>query len=150
MLNANARYEVMKNGNLGISNGGWNGSAYASVDQQLPLKVRLGVRGGFYKMGASGLYLRGDSYNPWYGISLHRSFLKEDRLSVNMYANNPIGWHHTKWRQRTVNAGYDQLSESVYRSYSFGVSVSYRFGSFYAQVKKTAKTINNDDLEGIK
>lgn len=150
MLNANARYEEMNNGSLGISNGGWNGSGYVSVDQQLPFEVRLGVRGGFYRMGASGLYVRGDSYNQWYGFSLNRSFLKENRLAVNMYANNPIGWHHTKWRQRTVNAGYDQWSESVYRSYSFGVSVSYRFGSFNAQVKKTAKTINNDDLEGRK
>lgn len=149
MLNADMKYENMENKNLGISNGGWNGYMFANVDQTLPLDIRFGVRGGFYRQGASGLYNRG-GMNTWYMLSLNRSFLKEKRLSVSIYAQNPIGWKYSKWKMRIVNAGYEQWSESTRKSSSVGLSVSYRFGSFNAQVKKTAKTIDNDDLEGRK
>lgn len=35
-----------------------------------------------------------------------------------------------------------------YKSQSFGLSVSYRFGELKDQIKKVSKTIENDDVKG--
>lgn len=80
---------------------------------------------------------------------LRKSFLKDDRLTVSLSAHNPIGRSSRNFINYTVNG--DVLGESLSRNFNqkgVGISVSYRFGSMKAQVKKTNKTIQNDDLIG--
>ena len=81
--------------------------------------------------------------------SLSRSFLKEDRLTVRVHAQNPVGRSVRNMTVSTVNGDY--TGENITRQFNmrgFMVMVSYRFGSMKAQVKKTAKSIQNDDMVG--
>lgn len=81
---------------------------------------------------------------------LQRSFLKEDRLTVRLYAYNPVGRKYVEYKSY-ITAG-DYTGRDVSRRYArnFGINVSYRFGSLNASVKKTSKSIDNSDLIGRK
>ena len=93
-------------------------------------------------MGADGIH---------YGLSLQRTFLKEDRLTVRVSANRPFGPKTRQYRNYGINSDLisEQVQTSLRQSY-FGVSFSYRFGSLNVVVKKTAARINNDDVSGQK
>ncbi len=99
------------------------------------------------------------SYTPftfqnsaYYSLELTKSFLKEKRLSVAARITNPFMKSPNVYTFEPRNAGYTGYSRSYsYNSSNrFGFSVSYRFGSLNASVKKTAKSISNDDLQGRK
>ena len=99
--------------------------------------------------GFSDVYTRYPA-RYFYGFSLQRSFLKEDRLTVQLRANNPFSGNYDIAKSQTVNGDVLGYSKSWQHTRSFYFSISYRFGSLKAQVKKTAKTIENDDLQGRK
>ena len=87
----------------------------------------------------------------YYNITLQRSFLKEDRLTVKLAAGNIFGPDKSEYKTVTVNGDYIGDTRSwQFNRQLFGINISYRFGSLNAQVKKTAKTIANDDLIGRK
>ncbi len=128
----------------------WKPSVY--VSQRLPWKLRL---------GASCYYDDGYIYNVYqyivpfgaarfyYSLSLQRQFLADNRLTVQLYANNlflPSTQHSTI---HSVNSDYVGTRNSYFfnRDY-FGVNISLRFGSLKSEVKKTGHTISNDDLQG--
>ncbi len=140
-----ARYS----GPMGLKNSGWGYNYYASLSQSLPWKLKLGADSYYYKDAASGLYTKGGSFSQ-YSFSLSRFFLKDDRLTVRVAAQNIFSDKYRKGESRTVQG--DVLGNSAYYNLqrAFGVSISYRFGSLNASVKKTNKTISNDDLEGRK
>lgn len=154
MLNTNVSYNHYQNKSLAISNAGWSAHGFAQLSQKLPWNLTAMLRAMLWTGSPSGLY---GSYRPVgssilnYGVSLQRGFLKEDRLTVRVELQNPFGRHHSTTLSKSKNLAYDQRSESV-RLHSFAVafSVSWRFGSINAQVKKTARKIENDDLSGRK
>ena len=78
--------------------------------------------------------------------------MKEDRLTVSVFALNPIGQSSQVSRQYFVNGDYTGYSDT--KMMNIGkmamLRVAYRFGSVNAQVKKTQKTISNDDIIGRK
>jgi hypothetical protein len=47
-----------------------------------------------------------------------------------------------------VQGDYTGVSDYSFTARNFGLRVSYRFGSLNARVKKTDKTIENDDVVG--
>lgn len=154
MLNTNVAYNHYANPSLNIALGGWNTRAFMRVSQQLPWKLTL--QGGlFYFDGhTSGLYSKMKPIGLAklnYNLSLQRSFLKEDRLTVRVMAISPFYPGNVKYLTTSYNTSYDERSWSIqqYRK-SFLIAISYRFGTMTAQVKKTAKTIENDDLVGRK
>jgi len=54
-------------------------------------------------------------------------------------------------RQYSRNSGLDGVNRVIgYRNSAFTLKVALRFGSLNAQVKKTDKSIDNDDLVGRK
>ncbi|MBD4334855.1 outer membrane beta-barrel protein, partial [Xanthomonas citri pv. citri] len=62
------------------------GSFYGGVQHTLPLKIRLSLNGG----GSTpyiNLQGKGSGYY-YYGLGISRSFMKEERLSLNLYCNN--------------------------------------------------------------
>ena len=62
---------------------------------------------------------------------------------------NPIAPSSVKYRSCTVNLPFNSVNTMYHRNLSsFQISVAYRFGSINAQVKKTKKSIQNDDLQG--
>ncbi|MDE5800343.1 MAG: TonB-dependent receptor [Paramuribaculum sp.] len=150
MLNADATYEHFANPSLNITNGGWSAFFFANLTQRLPWKLRAQGSVMYWYGSTQGLYYNFRSLgNVNYKLSLQRSFLKEDRLTVNLYVRNPFHSKHPRFRSSTVNSDFRNASYTFrHQITDFGISISYRFGSLNAQVKKTAKTIQNDDLSG--
>ncbi|MDE7407605.1 MAG: TonB-dependent receptor family protein, partial [Muribaculaceae bacterium] len=150
MLNGQATWMRAENKDMNLRNSGWGGNMYINMNQKLPWKMKLNVYGGMWCSGASGFYDRGATTFYYHGLSLQRSFLKEDRLTVSLRAANPFGpyKYHMTWRHEAPS--YTSKTYSERRNWSCSINVSYRFGSFNAQVKKANTTIKNDDLQGRK
>ena len=147
VINNNLRYEHYANPNLGYRNHGWSDNYYANLSQQLPWKLRLYVM-VYGKIGhsPSSIYYMQHTYYGYYA-SLQRSFLKGDRLTVRLGANNPFNKHITSSAE-TVNGDYRDFQTSWNRGRSFSISLTWRFGSLKASVKKTEHSIENDDVVG--
>ncbi len=147
VINNNLRYEHYANPNLGYRNHGWSDNYYANLSQQLPWKLRLYVM-VYGKIGHSptSIYYMQHTYYGYYA-SLQRSFLKGDRLTVRIGANNPFNKHITSSAE-TVNGDYRDFQTSWNRGRSFSISLTWRFGSLKASVKKTEHSIENDDVVG--
>ena len=144
-------YEIKEQG---LRQARWQWGAQARLTQQLPWKLRLELAGGKNSGNVNNVY----SYNEpapasaWnYYISLQRSFLKEDRLTVGIYALNPIGTSTVTNYKYFINGDYTGYtkSNSYVRKLAM-LRIAYRFGSVNAQVKKTSKSISNDDIIGRK
>jgi outer membrane receptor protein involved in Fe transport len=147
VINNNLRYEHYANPNLGYRNHGWSDNYYANLSQQLPWKLRLYLM-AYGKIGhsPSSIYYVQHTYYGYYA-SLQRSFLKGDRLTVRIGANNPFNKHITSSAE-TVNGDYSDFQTSWNRGRSFSLSLTWRFGSLKASVKKTEHSIENDDVVG--
>ena len=147
VINNNVRYEHHENPNLGYRNYGWSDNYYFDISQQLPWKLRFSL-GGYGQMG----HRPNDVYNmnhSWYGyyFMLQRSFLKEDRLTVQVGCNDLFSKERC-FVTETINGDYYDRTNSYNPTRQFNISVTYRFGSLRAQVKKVDHSIENDDLVG--
>ncbi len=151
MINARANYTYVKNPYSGEKSSGWGQMIFGNLSQRLPWKMHISVFGSYW-VSAPSLYSRMDAYglsNINWGLNLRRSFLKEDRLSVGMSISNPIRTHNPGYISKSWNNGMTSRSRSYqYRMTTFGISVSYRFGSLNTSVKKVKKSISNDDVVG--
>ena len=147
VLNNNLRYEHNENPNLGYRTFGWYDNFYANLSQKLPWKLLL-YMAAYGKIGhsPSGIYYMQYSYQGYY-FSLQRSFLKDDRLTVRIGANAPFNKYWTS-EAETVNGDYRDFQQSWNNARSFTLSLTWRFGSLKASVKKTEHSIDNDDVVG--
>lgn len=146
MFNGGAYYEWLHSPDLDIRNSAPGGWFFLQLTQQLPWKLRLSVNGGAWGGGTSGLYAKNNS-SWWSGLSLQRSFLKDDRLTVRLAARN-IFSKYGGYKTRYVNGPYRGFEHNHWVQRSFELTVSYRFGSLKASVKKSTTTIDNNDLVG--
>ena len=147
VVNNTLYYMHYGNPNQGIGNYGWCDYFYVNLTQQLPWKLRLSLS-GYTDIGRqpTGIY---NVDNAWKGCyaSLQRSFLKDDRLTLSISVRDPYEkYEHS--HTETVNGDYLQSSDSWQRMRRITFSVSYRFGSLKASVKKAATSIQNDDMVG--
>lgn len=153
MLNAGAYYNHYSNPSLDIARGGWGGNAFFRLTQRLPWKLS-GVLGAYLWTGGVSLYSDNRPVHLascGYNISFNRNFLKEDRLSVRLTLQNPIYPGRLRYKTESFNTSYKTVGYSYQEHLkSIMLSVSYRFGSMSASVKKTSKSISNDDLVGRK
>ena len=117
---------------------GWNTTLNASADYTFPFKLRLSAYGG-YGSPWIDLQSKGSSWY-YYSIGIGRSFLKEDRLTINASLNNLIPTHRNYHWQQESESAY-MRSSSRYRQWSFGISVSWRLGGLNSDVKRTASRI---------
>lgn len=149
MLNGSVFYNRLKI--AGVSNSRWGTSVFFRASQQLPWKLR--VEGFmFYDRGRlESVY----TFNAntikslFHGLSLQRTFLKEDRLTAKVQVTNPFSFHGVGGRSVTDRGeyrGWNMSRWNAARDVRF--SISYRFGSVKATVKKTTAAIVNDDLQG--
>ncbi len=147
-FNGNVGHSRYKSDELGLENKRWNSFFYAQLNQQLPWKLRLSVSGGEWSGGINGLY--GHYCGSWfYNLGLQRSFLKEDRLTVRLSADNFLNSSKFNTMKSYISQGdYTGWSKNKWLSRGFRISVSYRFGSLKAHVKHTDKTIENNDVVG--
>ncbi|MBR5101951.1 MAG: TonB-dependent receptor family protein, partial [Muribaculaceae bacterium] len=133
---------------LDLKNKRWVGFYYAQLNQQLPWKLRFSASLNGRSGGINGLYgyYTGTLYH---NLSLQRSFLKEDRLTVRLSASNlfnPNKFH--KITMCTSHGDYTGFDRSWQFMREFRLTVTYRFGSLKANVKQANKTIENNDLVG--
>ncbi|CDE58598.1 putative uncharacterized protein [Parabacteroides sp. CAG:409] len=110
----------------------------------MPWDLRFSVYGGGSTPYIS-LQGKGSSYY-FYGMNLSRSFLKDKRLNVSVYVSNIFNYYQ-KYSNETVTDTFRSWSESKMPRSSYGLSISWRFGELKAQVKRTARSINNDDVK---
>ena len=149
MLNGSVSYNHLRI--PGVSNGRWGTNVFFRASQQLPWKFRIegfcfydrGRLESVYTFNANTIR------SLFHGFSLQRTFLKEDRLTAKVQVMNPFAFHGVGMRSVTNRGDYYGWSENSF-SQARGVrfSVSYRFGSVKAGVKKATASIVNDDLQG--
>ena len=149
MVNLMAGHDRTQLGELELSQWSWGG--YASVNQKLPWRLEAELSAWLMPQWSWGAYTKvstgfGDRLMP--NLSLKRNFLKEDRLSVR------VNWRglfkpHRHMTMSTVNGPYTGTQiTSMDHNQVVSLTVSYRFGSLNARVKKTNSRITNDDLQG--
>ena len=147
MLNGSVGYNYYKSNELNLKNDRFNTNFFVNVTQYLPWKLQLSGFAGMYGGSISDLYGRMGTIF-FHGFSLQRSFLKEDRLTVQLQAVVPFSGKYMNVKQYLTQGdvtGWTRYEQQVRR---FGISVSYRFGSLSTRVKKADKSIENDDLIG--
>lgn len=131
----------------------WAPMAYMQYRQSLPWRLDASFMAHWLDFGAQSVYSY-YAFDNWYDkimtqISLGRNFLKEDRLSVRLQVHNPFGPKTRRFVNVTQNGDATGKSYTTnFNNIKLGLSVSYRFGSFQSQVKKTAHSITNDDMVG--
>ena len=72
--------------------------------------------------------------------------MEDKRLNVSVYVSNIFNYYQ-KYSNETVTDTFCSWSESKMPRSSYGLSISWRFGELKAQVKRTARSINNDDVK---
>lgn len=146
-VNLGGGYHWYKNPDLGLDLGGWHANYNINYQQRLPWKLVFnGGVGGSMGREPNSVY-NIDGHWFYHFLSLQRSFLKEDRLTVALAAQNPFEKHSVN-KSRTVQGDYTGINRQVQSNQQFGVQLSYRFGSLKARVKTAERTINNDDVVG--
>lgn len=143
-VNASGSYADYQSQALNASNNGFNGNLFANVQQTIPWELRLSLYGGGSTPNIS-LQGKGSSFY-YYGINLSRSFLKEKRLNISLYASSFLQ-KYTSYNNETITDTFRSWSESHYPSRRYGISISWRFGELKTQVKKTQRSITNDDIK---
>lgn len=143
-LNGYGSYNDMRSPAQGLHNYGWTGSFHSGIQHTFPLKLRASLNAG----GSTpyiNLQGRGSGYN-YYALSLSRSFLKEDRLTLNVFCNNFLQEYRT-YTNRTEGVNFLSRNSYRYPDRRFGFTIGYRMGKLQASVKKTARSITNDDVK---
>ena len=142
-LNApNPRYSAENGSPRRLCSSGWTGNFGANFDYTMPWRLHLGAYGG-KDWGFLGL---SSKWNGWYyyGLSLSRSFLKNDALRIDLNAMNflqsDISWKSSSWSESVR-----EHSEGTRRAWRVSVGVSWNFGNLASQVKKTGANLSTDD-----
>ncbi len=125
-----------------MENHGWNMSVWANLQQTIAKTWTLSLSA--YKQtphislqGSNGAYFSHD-------ISLTKKML-DDRLNITVACSNPFKKYYTF---KGDYSGRNFSSSGTYKYYqqSFAISVSYRIGKLQSGVKRTERTIQNDDV----
>ena len=147
MLNGSIGYNYYKSKELNLKNDRVSGNFFANVTQFLPWKLQLSGFAGMWGGGITDLYGRMGTVF-FHGFSLQRSFLKEDRLTVQLQAVMPFGGKYMSMKNYITQGDVTGWTRYEQQARRFGINISYRFGSLSARVKKADKSIENDDLIG--
>lgn len=147
MFNGSIGFNYYKSKELGLKNDRISGNFFANVTQFLPWKLQLSGFAGLWGGSVNDLYgYMGSVF--FHGFSLQRSFLKEDRLTVQLQAIMPFSGKTMSVKQYLTQGDVTGWTRYEQTTRKFGIQVSYRFGSLKNSVKKADKTIENDDLIG--
>jgi hypothetical protein len=142
-VNFRGSYVDYKSQQLGLHNYGYNMNVFANVQQTLPYDI-VASANVMYNSGQKTLQgnVKGLTF---IGFNLSKSFLKDKSLNVSLKANSPFK-KNVEIDFVNHTTGYRQETHIVTPIRTIGVSVSWRFGNLKASVKKTARSIENDDV----
>lgn len=126
-----------------IKNHGWNVSVYAQLQQTIDKTWTVSL--SIFKM-TPNIKLQGKDKGYFsHDINLKKSLL-DDRLNITVSASNPFRKYFYFGDTNSGN-NFSSISRMKYNQQRFAVSVSYRIGSLNDSVKKTKRTIENDDVK---
>lgn len=154
VFNGGLAWGQAKNAESGATLSHWTPNGYLQVQQRLPWKLRLTGWCNYWCYGLQSELSYSENTGAdglRYGFRLQRSWLKDDALTASVNISRPFGPY--RYHSITHNINSDYLATTDYvgsRSFCVGFRVAYRFGSLKASVKKTASSIDNDDLSGRK
>lgn len=144
---ANERYEHYKADSelLHKSLAYWATNLNANADYRAPFGIRISGYGGYGSAWKDIQSTGSDWY--YYGLSLSKSFLKEDRLTLNISAQNFLpATRSSKWSQSSESARITSSYE--YKQWYVGASISWRFGELKSDVKRTDANMEEQTTVG--
>jgi len=149
VANGEVVYKRYHSPSLELTGDGVSGNIYAQLTQRLPWQLRASVTCVWFNIGhdRSSVYDYFEVTRPNIMLNLRRSFLKGNRLTISLRANN-ILYKNIVFRTVVDNGDYHSTTVSNRLSRYLSVTASWRFGKSSTRVKKTATTIENDDLIG--
>lgn len=142
-LSASGSYSDYKTHVTGDRNWGFAGNVWGGFTQELPWKLKADLWGGGGTPDIS-LQGKGSGYH-FYSLSLSRSFLNDDALTVSLHAGNFIG-RYTTFRSSTQTDQFRTNSENRRDGMRLGIGIRFKLGQLKASVKKVDRSIQNDDV----
>ena len=136
---------------LQAKNHGWSGNFNLNADYTFPFKLRLSAYGG----GGTGwinLQGKGGGFS-YYGLSLSRSFLKNDMMTLTASGSNFITPYRS-FSNTSQSETFYSSSEYRFKQWSVNIGISFKFGSLKTDVKRTRAEIemiegsNSDNENG--
>lgn len=124
---------------------GWTGSFNINFNYMLPCKLRISAYGG-YSSPYISYYSKGSS-SYWYGLSLSRSFLKNDALSFYLSANNilPVS---DKYHSSSLTDEIRSYNSGSYKQWGVSFNITWRFGELKSQVRRTSASVEAEKSVG--
>ncbi len=143
-INGSIAYTDLKFEAAGEHNHGWTPQIGGNINWEMPLKINFNAYGGWNGKNYS---LQG--YGPefyYYGISLSRNFLRDDRLKVSISAANFASPNlRIKMYQSSPDFTLRQNNSLAMRDIS--LSISYTFGNLNSNQRNKIDNIVNDDVQ---
>ncbi|GAA4443478.1 outer membrane beta-barrel family protein [Pontibacter saemangeumensis] len=127
-----------------ISNSGVSGYMFSNASYRFEKNWRASVNVGYY---APRVLLQGESSGQfWNGISVSKSFLKDEKANISLSVQSPLNKYFTYYSELSDQNFYQRSeNRNVQRRISLGFS--YKFGKLKADIKRTRRGIKNDDLK---
>ncbi|MDL2214639.1 TonB-dependent receptor family protein [Dysgonomonas sp. OttesenSCG-928-M03] len=136
--------DIKSNNENNIKNSGFMGRIHSDIAYTFPQKFRLS---GFGGCSTPNINLQGEGGKfYYYGFSLTKDLLN-DKLNLRLFASTPFTKERT-YKNTQDLPDYRMTSESVIKTQRFGLSVSFKFGEMKSRIKKTKRSITNDDSMG--
>ncbi|MGY4538948.1 outer membrane beta-barrel family protein [Mucilaginibacter gilvus] len=131
------------NGNF-YANNGMQGFAYATLNYKLSPTWRATASVTVY---SANITLQGSTNAYVFNSYRLTKTLLDKKLTITAGISNPYSkFRYTRVQTQTDDFQQTIVSQRLYRT--FGLSVSYNFGSLKAELKKNQRSINNDDVTG--
>jgi hypothetical protein len=129
-----------------FKNDGYIGNAFASFTYKLGDTYRFGYNAGFF---SGDVNLQGKTSNFIYNSYTVAKDLFNKKFTVTLVANNP----YSKYRaytnsSRTPDFIQSTSTDNPYRH--FAIRLNYKFGKLNGDIKKSQRSINNDDAKSGK
>lgn len=132
-----------KNNDLSNSGFSYGGSLGGSV--RLWKEANFNANGGYY---SSRIQLQGKGSSYFYhSLGLSQKLLKKKTLTLSLSVSNPFK-ENMSHESHLMDKTFKTFSSYTYQIRSFRFGINYRFGKMNTQVKKTRRSITNDDKMG--
>ncbi|PRY12663.1 outer membrane receptor protein involved in Fe transport [Pontibacter ummariensis] len=145
-LNGSLSYSDLS-GNISgqdLQNSGISGYMYSYASYRFEKNWRASVNLGYY---APRVLLQGKSSGQfWNGVSVSKSFLKDQKASVSLSVQSPLNKYFTYYNELNGPDFY-QRSENRNIRRRISIGVNYKFGKLKEDIKRTRRGIKNDDLK---
>lgn len=143
-INGTVRYSNFNFSKMEIRNFGWSGNFGGDFSYEMPWKLRLNAYGGY---GSKQTSLQGFSTSwYYYGLSVTRKFLKDNRLEIGINTNQFLTPDQTYTVTKETDT-FRSVTRFTNPQWKVGISINYTLGGLNQDVKKAAKSIVNDDIQ---